>query len=416
MTRKTLLVLLAALLLSCAGEDKSRPLSGNAFTSEDDSARERDTRSTDTQLPDMSRQDVASHDTTHDELADLPLPDVRTPDASEDAAVNDTTSDEPDPRPEALLGYIGSPCETDRDCGYEGGFCLPETLGYPEGMCSHACDRYCPDAEGYPTTFCIASGEGSPACHSRCDYIAYPGYGCRQGYSCDIRPRYNDPGTSLGSCVPAPDGPAEPLSDCLQWLIDEGIAFEPTEYPPRSPSGRPDLLCDVHDPVRLISPVRGVNFRYMDHDPGDFRSMLMSCELARALTYTADILREHDITEMEHMGTTVCRVINGTDRISQHGLGTAIDIGGFWDADSRWYGVYDHWEHGTDTPRTVEGRLLYEIAHELHDAWIFNVILTPEYNSAHDNHFHVDLTEGSHFLGSHDLTWSPHMGPNIHGD
>ena len=31
---------------------------------------------------------------------------------------------------------------------------------------------------------------------------------------------------------------------------------------------------------------------------------------------------------------------------------------------------------------------------------IFNIVLTPNYNSAHDNHFHVDLTEGSNFIGS----------------
>ena len=30
--------------------------------------------------------------------------------------------------------------------------------------------------------------------------------------------------------------------------------------------------------------------------------------------------------------------------------------------------------------------------------WIFNVILTPEYNAAHADHFHVDLTPGAHSI------------------
>ena len=34
-----------------------------------------------------------------------------------------------------------------------------------------------------------------------------------------------------------------------------------------------------------------------------------------------------------------------------------------------------------------------------HDLQTWNVVLTPDYNSAHDNHFHLDLTPGSHFLG-----------------
>jgi hypothetical protein len=30
---------------------------------------------------------------------------------------------------------------------------------------------------------------------------------------------------------------------------------------------------------------------------------------------------------------------------------------------------------------------------------IFNIILTPNYNAAHRDHFHVDLTPNAHFLG-----------------
>ena len=31
---------------------------------------------------------------------------------------------------------------------------------------------------------------------------------------------------------------------------------------------------------------------------------------------------------------------------------------------------------------------------------VWNIILTPNYNSAHDNHFHVDMTPLSHFRGA----------------
>jgi hypothetical protein len=36
--------------------------------------------------------------------------------------------------------------------------------------------------------------------------------------------------------------------------------------------------------------------------------------------------------------------------------------------------------------------VLYDFVHKLHDDRVFNVILTPEYNAAHADHFHMDLT------------------------
>ena len=44
--------------------------------------------------------------------------------------------------PVGPFGFIGSPCETDGDCDYDGGVCL--TDGFPQGMCSLPCDNICP--------------------------------------------------------------------------------------------------------------------------------------------------------------------------------------------------------------------------------------------------------------------------------
>ena len=32
-----------------------------------------------------------------------------------------------------LTGFIGAPCQTDADCPYSGGFCLPAARGMPDG-------------------------------------------------------------------------------------------------------------------------------------------------------------------------------------------------------------------------------------------------------------------------------------------
>jgi len=102
---------------------------------------------------------------------------------------------------------------------------------------------------------------------------------------------------------------------------------------------------------------------------------------------------------VRHLGTYNCRVISGTDTLSQHGMGDAIDLWGFDFEDSSLITLEDHWEHDTETPGTEEATWLYDTSYGWYDAKTWNVILTPNYNLAHDNHFHVDLKPGSDFIG-----------------
>ena len=59
-------------------------------------------------------------------------------------------------------------------------------------------------------------------------------------------------------------------------------------------------------------------------------------------------------------------------------------------------------EHNTTSFSSDKARILYEIGRQMHERDIFNIVLTPNYNAAHDNHFHVDLTPGSDFHGKMD--------------
>ena len=44
-------------------------------------------------------------------------------------------------------------------------------------------------------------------------------------------------------------------------------------------------------------------------------------------------------------------------------------------------------------------RELHELACALHEEPVFEIVLTPNYNADHRNHFHVDMTPGSNFIG-----------------
>lgn len=330
------------------------------------------------------------------------------PDATAAADASPPIDDGPD-------GFIGSPCTGAADCDLDDPVCM--TAAYPRGTCTSPCDRLCPDRDGHPVTFCAdaqtlpgaASTLGSAgACIARCDYGLFQLTGCRPGYGCESRPRANEPNTARMVCVP---GGTSQASACVRELAAMGVSFEPTVIQDRTVDGQPSLQCHVEDPVILHPPIHGVEVLYFDGSPS--RNINAACNMAKALVQTIDDLAAHGVTKFFHMGTYVCREISGTTRISRHGMGDAIDIAGFETDDGTRFWVLDDWEHDTTAPMSTAARFLYEAAHRWHDAGIWNIILTPNYNAAHDNHFHVDLTPGGDSLR---LVSDSYIGPAPYDD
>ena len=84
-----------------------------------------------------------------------------------------------------------------------------------------------------------------------------------------------------------------------------------------------------------------------------------------------------------------------------HRRGLAIDIGWLSAADGRAVSVLDDYEKRAGAPpcetraETALGRDLRDFACGLHEVKTFNVVLTPNANKAHENHFHFDITPGA---------------------
>ena len=91
-------------------------------------------------------------------------------------------------------------------------------------------------------------------------------------------------------------------------------------------------------------------------------------------------------------------------------FGDAIDIYGFRFDDGDTWTLIDDWEHDTSNPSTAAGRFLYDAAYRWHDDRVWTIILTPNYNAAHDNHFHVDRTPNADYIGATD---GYYIGPNL---
>jgi hypothetical protein len=123
------------------------------------------------------------------------------------------------------------------------------------------------------------------------------------------------------------------------------------------------------------------------------RSFDATCGMMAALYwYEAELQRlaqQHlgsAIARIDQLGTYACRNIDGatSGRRSQHATANAIDISAFHLADGRTISIARHL--GNDTP---QGCFLAAARDKACD--FFNVVLSPNYNALHANHFHLDL-------------------------
>jgi hypothetical protein len=190
--------------------------------------------------------------------------------------------------------------------------------------------------------------------------------------------------------------------DCHEWLDAHGVDFSPASESP-----------GVEDPVTVYPPIAGIDYR-VSWQQERRESMFMDCELARSLVLAAEYLRDRDIVEVADMGVYNYRCIGGGNpddgcTPSQHAFARAIDIAGFTTADETYLSVNDDWIIDSDDIPTCEAspggdknRLLHELICELKADGVWNIVLTPNYNAAHRDHFHVDLSEDSDFIRARD--------------
>lgn len=95
------------------------------------------------------------------------------------------------------------------------------------------------------------------------------------------------------------------------------------------------------------------------------------------------------LAKIETMGSYACRNIAGSNKRSAHSRAEAIDIAGFVLADGRRISVRNDWNGGTRQEREFL-RIVHRSACKR-----FGTVLGPEYNAAHEDHFHLEKGNGS---------------------
>jgi hypothetical protein len=184
--------------------------------------------------------------------------------------------------------------------------------------------------------------------------------------------------------------------DCEAELKQRGIGFVREAAP------------GVAAPVRLTGTLHGVQFR-TDLDARARATSpweIADCRLALALSDLAAIVKQHDIVEVRHysMYRPPPRPWPDGKVGARHSGGLALDAGRFVGKDGSVLDVDKHWNGGIGTktcgpkagpwPATAEAKKLRAILCEAADRRLFHVILTPNYNRPHKNHFHLEVTEG----------------------
>jgi hypothetical protein len=186
--------------------------------------------------------------------------------------------------------------------------------------------------------------------------------------------------------------------DCTDRLTALGIEFE---HGPNNPG--------VTDPVTVETPISGIS--YSNSAGVDVDELYMDCSLALSLHDMAAVMNAHGLVGVQQAGIYAYRCISDPgpppdcpNGISRHAYGDAIDILAVRSLIET-FTVNDDWVIDPDPEETclastsgAKDALLHAFVCELFEGAIFNVLLTPNYNAAHRNHFHLDLTPSVSFI------------------
>lgn len=178
---------------------------------------------------------------------------------------------------------------------------------------------------------------------------------------------------------------------CYAALRNAGVSFK------RIPAARAP---GVELPLRLRGPLRGVEIH---GGPARARTNILDCRLALALLAWSTTLRQARVVRVDHF--SIYRQddhIAGTRKISAHAHGLAIDAARFRLQGGADVSVLKDWGNrrrhadpcGIRPWERNEAKLLRRMTCGPALRGIFQVVLTPHYNDAHQNHVHLEFKPG----------------------
>jgi hypothetical protein len=165
----------------------------------------------------------------------------------------------------------------------------------------------------------------------------------------------------------------------------------------------------IATPLRLSGPINDVKF--LTAGPKS-KFSLLDCRMALSLNELATVLAAHDVTEIRIDSFYRPKAhLYGRKRakLSQHAYGLAMDVTAFKLKDGRTLEVERdfHGKIGEPVcgpgaeivPPSPDATALRNLVCDIARTGMFHNVLTPNYNTAHRNHFHFDITRNAKTIG-----------------
>lgn len=204
--------------------------------------------------------------------------------------------------------------------------------------------------------------------------------------------------------IPLSHSPGSPAAAYGQLTPSACLALLDERHVPYS---REEPKRGVKIPVRLTGRVGGVLYRtdFPDGERATVPWEIFDCRLVLSLDDFSETLRAHSIAEVRMFSAwrPPAKSWPMTEWGRRHQGALAIDVRELRKDNGEVLNVLDHF-HGQlgaeqcvpgarpPNPDSPEARELHELVCAAARAHVFNSILTPNYNPAHKNHFHLELT------------------------
>jgi hypothetical protein len=173
--------------------------------------------------------------------------------------------------------------------------------------------------------------------------------------------------------------PDDVLSDCYGELERRGVAFQRVKR------------TGIVRGVEITGPLGGVQWSALD------RTLVIDCSLAVSLDEAGRYLRELGVEKALFSSAYSRRNVRGTNRPSKHSYGLAVDVHAFAAGALGTLAVAKDYEQGlgddvdcVGQPLTQGGAVLKILQCQLVRSGLFRLVLSPDYDDAHHDHFHLE--------------------------
>jgi hypothetical protein len=183
----------------------------------------------------------------------------------------------------------------------------------------------------------------------------------------------------VAAVPPAAADPSALPAQCTKELDARGVSY------------RPAAREGIARGVEITGPLGGVTFTSPD------QKLVIDCSLAVSLDEAARYLRAQGIDKATFSSAYSRRNVRGTNRPSKHSFGLAIDVHTFHARDLGTLNVDRDYEQGLGDdvdcvghPVTQGGAVLKLLQCQLVRSGLFHLVLSPDYDDQHHDHFHLE--------------------------